>query len=110
MSAVQQSRAWFENLMTLNGEAFAEKRYEVAYHVLMAALHAAQDAGDPAGLRWVERTAEEQQTRIDTDTPRHRLSSDAARHHGALGIFQMAARQASARAAIVQRHFRIAGN
>jgi hypothetical protein len=109
MSGAEQVNGWFQQLMGINGEAFATGRYEVAYHALMAALHAAQDAGDPVHLRSVERTAEQQQDRIDADAPRHRLSSDKARKHGAVGIFRMAARQASARSAIAQRDRRIAG-
>jgi hypothetical protein len=102
MSGAEQAKAWFAQLMRTNSEAFDAGRYEVAYHALMAALHAAQDASDVEHLRAVERTAEQQQDRIDADAPSHRLSSHEAKKHGALGIFRMAARQASARAAMVQ--------
>ena len=73
---------------------------------MMAALHAAQDAGDLALLKEVERASERQQDRIDSDAPQHRLSSHEAKKHGAMGIFRMAARQASARLAILQRSHR----
>jgi hypothetical protein len=103
MSKTEQAGDWFERLIAINDEAFAAGRYEVAYHALMAALHAAQDAGDPAHLRSVERIAEKQQDRIDADAPRHRLATDEARGHGVIGIFRMAARQASGRAALVKQ-------
>ena len=106
MIAAEQAKAWFAQLMQTNSEAFDAGRYEVAYHALMASLHAAQDAGDGDLLRAVERTAEQQQERIDADAPGHRLSSHEAKKHGAMGIFRMAARQASARAAIVERERR----
>ncbi len=102
-SGAERAPDWFAQLMSINREAFDSGRYEVAYHALMAALHAAQDAGDQAFLREVERAAEGQQDRIDSDSPRHRLSSHEAKRHGAVGIFRMAARQASARAAIARR-------
>src|SRR5262249_50758845 len=102
MSGAEQARAWFAQLMRTNGEAFDAGHYEVAYHALMAALHAAQDASDMEHLRAVERAAELQQGRIDADAPSHRLSSHEAKKHGALGIYRMAARQASARASMVQ--------
>jgi hypothetical protein len=103
MSAGEQAAVWFEQLMRINDEAFAAGRYETAYHALMAALHASQDVGDPVQLRRVEQTAEYQQERIDADSPHHRLSSVEARNHGLVGIFRMAARQASARTAILKR-------
>jgi hypothetical protein len=102
MTGAEQANAWFAQLMRINSEAFDAGHYEVAYHALMASLHAAQDAGDVEHLRAVERTAEQQQDRIDADAPNHRLSSHQAKKHGAMGIFQLAARQASARAAMVQ--------
>jgi hypothetical protein len=92
MTGAEQANAWFAQLMRINSEAFDAGHYEVAYHALMASLHAAQDAGDVEHLQAVERTAEQQQDRIDADAPKH----------GAMGIFQLAARQASARAAMVQ--------
>jgi glutamate-1-semialdehyde aminotransferase len=103
MSGMERVDDWFEQLLGINADAFAAGRYEVAYHALMAALHAAQDASDPSHLRRVQQLADQQQDRIDAEAPRHRLASDVARRHGVIGIFRMAARQASARAAIVQR-------
>ncbi len=91
MTGGEQPNDWFDQLMRINDEAFAAGRYETAYHALMAALHASQDAGDPVQLRRVEQTAEQQQDQIDTDSPRHRLSSGKAKRHGAVGIFRMAA-------------------
>ena len=102
MSGAEQADGWFDQLMQINGDSFAAGRYEVAYHALMAALHAAQDQGDPDLLRRVGLTAEQQQVRIDADSPTHRLASSEAHKHGAMGIFRMAARQASARATMVQ--------
>jgi hypothetical protein len=103
MSGDEQASDWFEQLMRINDEAFAAGRYEAAYHALMASLHVSQDMGDPVFLRRVERTAEQQQDQIDIASPRHRLSSDEAKRRGVMGIFRMAARQASARLAILQR-------
>ena len=102
MSVPERADGWFQQLMAINEASFADGRYEVAYHALMAALHAAQDASDVEHLRAVERAAEQQQVRIDAEAPSHRLSSHEAKKHGALGIYRMAARQASARASMVQ--------
>jgi hypothetical protein len=106
MSGDAQANDWFEQLMRINDGAFAAGRYETAYHALMAALHASQDMGDPVLLRRVEQTAEQQQDQLDVDSPHHRLSSDEAKRHGVVGIYRMAARQASARLAILKRSHR----
>src|SRR5262249_10948867 len=109
MSGANQANDWFAQLTGIDHGAFEAGRYEVAYHALMAALHAAQDVGDLEHLREVGRAAERQQDRIDADGPGHRLSSHEAKKHGAMGIFRMAARQASARAAIAQHDRRAHG-
>jgi hypothetical protein len=106
MSGDGRASDWFEQLMRINDEAFAAGRYETAYHALMAALHASQDAADPVYLRRVEQTADYQQEQIDAVAPKHRLSSIEAKQHGVVGIFRMASRQASARLAILKRTHR----
>jgi hypothetical protein len=90
-------------LFEVNERAFAAGQYEVAYHALMAALHAAQDQRAADQLQRIAALAQAQQEKIDRSSPQHPLSSTRARDHGATGIFAMASRQAATQALMARR-------
>ena len=50
----------FDQLMTINREAFAQTHYHTAYYALLAAMHEATTAEDLAGLVRAQIAAEEQ--------------------------------------------------
>ena len=72
--------------------------HEIAYHALAAALHAAEGLDDADACAEVERLANECRNRIDSDEPRHKLSSSTAHQRGHESIFrQLALTAVSAR-------------
>jgi hypothetical protein len=86
----------YSRLLGINRQAFSEAHYEVAYHALAAALHAASDEADQIRVREVQVVAIEQRDWIDEHRPEHRLSSASARKRGQQNIFWMLERQAAA--------------
>ena len=98
MSSSTEPDLGFRNLAALNGAAFAGGRMEVAYHLLMAALHAAEDSRDGGQLAAVAAVARGQQRDLDASQPAHRLATRSA--HGPRGVFETAAFMAEA---VVQR-------
>jgi len=78
--------------------ARAVDQYEVAYHALAAALHAAESLNDQETCRLVERCADECRQHIDIRAPGHRLSSRSAQARGHESVFrQLAVTAQSAR-------------
>ena len=88
-------------LLDLNKSAFERGRYETAYHLLMAALHAAEDESRADQLEVIARLAEAQQTRLDAIAPDHRLAT--AQAHGRHGVFTVAGQHAEMRARLMRR-------
>jgi len=86
----------YARLLVINRQAFSEAHYEVAYHALAAALHAAGDAADATRVRQIQNLAIQQRDWIDEHRPEHRLSSTSARGRGQQSIFFMLERQAAA--------------
>jgi hypothetical protein len=68
--------------MEMHEEAFAEGRLELGYHVLAAALHAAEEIDSLDPLAEIGRLAEQRQREVDSMRPEHRLSSHSARRRG----------------------------
>lgn len=79
----------YAEALALNESAFAGGHYEVAYHLLMTALHCAEELGDADRLAAVSALARGQQADLDRAAPAHRLASGSA--HGPRGVFEMAA-------------------
>ena len=78
--------------------ARAVDQYEVAYHALAAALHAAASLNDHETCRLIERYADECRQHIDIRAPGHRLSSRSAQSRGHESVFrQLAVTAQSAR-------------
>jgi hypothetical protein len=72
----------YRRLLEIHNQAFEAERFELGYHVLAAALHAAEELNDNDLLTEVGRLAEERQKKIDAITPQHRLSSSSAHRRG----------------------------
>jgi hypothetical protein len=85
----------FERLLAESREAHALGRYEVAYHALTAAMHAADDDGDVAALQMAGREAVAQLAHIDRYQPGHRLSTASAARHEHPGVYVMLYRQSA---------------
>lgn len=96
----------FDQLMKLNQESFDQRRYDAAYHLLVAAMDYALYKNDEAGLQLVEATAIKQIARIDEIAPDYRHSTKSAAGRGMETIFAMLARQASAKQATVSIRLR----
>jgi hypothetical protein len=62
--------------------------YEVAYHALCAALHAAESLHDDESCKEVQARAKECREWIDTRDPGHKLSTRSAQSRGHEGIFR----------------------
>jgi hypothetical protein len=82
--------------MAVNQEAFAAGHFEVAFHALMAALHAAGDQDDEAAIETVRQTAADQDAQLTARAPPHRLSGRVAAEHGGRGVFETAVTHADA--------------
>ena len=92
----------FQQLLAINRNAHARASYEVAYHVLAAALHAANHDQDEAGVLTVKKLAEEQIEWIDAHDPTHALATASARERGHASVYAMLGKQADAMALMLR--------
>jgi hypothetical protein len=83
----------FRTLLNANLTAMSGEQYEVAYHALAAALHAAADARDCAQLAEVGDIAVTQLGWINRNAPGHRLSTGSAASRGNKSPFASLAAQ-----------------
>jgi hypothetical protein len=74
----------FARLLEMHREAFENERFDVAYHLLAAALHAAEELQSAERLGTVGAIAEQRQRALDAQEPNHRLSTTSANHRGGL--------------------------
>ncbi|HKU61651.1 MAG TPA: hypothetical protein VJQ44_10575 [Gemmatimonadales bacterium] len=96
-----KARVLAEQLMRINRASYADGRYEVAYHVLGAALHCAEELVDLEMAVAVQQRAESQQAELDSRVPPHPLSTEGAARRGTHALFSSLGRTAnSARARI----------
>ena len=86
----------YSRLLVINGQEFSGAHYEVAYHALAAALHAACDDANMTRLRQIQQIAVQQRDWIDEHQPEHRLSTTSAQQRGQRNVFWMLERQAAA--------------
>jgi hypothetical protein len=77
----------FEEILALNGQAAARGDYEVAYHLLMAALHHADHIGDEAALARLADLARKQGAAVEAVQPPHHLSRRLAETRGQTALF-----------------------
>jgi hypothetical protein len=76
-----------EEVLKLNGEAAARGEYEVAYHLLMAALHVADHAKNSQVLERIAALARQQAEAIERIEPPHNLSRSQAHMRGQAALY-----------------------
>jgi hypothetical protein len=76
-----------EEILKLNGEAAASGEYEVAYHLLMAALHVVDHGRDPKALERIAALAREQGEALERVQPPHQLSRSQAQQRGQTALY-----------------------
>ena len=74
-------------LLGLNRRAADDGDYEVAYHLLMAALHLADHAKDLAALERIAQLANEEGQAVERVQPQHHLSRHQAQLRGQTALF-----------------------
>jgi hypothetical protein len=77
----------YGTLMQIHEETFDAGLFEVSYHLLAAALHAAEEANDIERLTQVETLAKQRQAEIDRTQPQHKVSSASANGRGNFALF-----------------------
>jgi hypothetical protein len=91
----------YTRLLDMHEEAVSAGRLELGYHLLAAALHAAEELNSLERLVAIGRLAENEQKKLDSMKPEHRLSSSAANRRGNPGRYSsLAAIAAAARGRI----------
>ncbi len=96
----------YQQLMSVSQEALVSGHYETAYHALCAAMHCAHDLGDEQRLRLVEQVAKAQRDWIDTNAPKHRMSTQSAHQRQGTSMYEMLIRQAAAHVLMVKQEHR----
>jgi len=79
--------AMLDELLALDHQAVDGGDYEVAYHLLMAALHIAEHAKDLAGLERIAQLSKEQGTAVERAQPARHLSRRHAQGRGQTALF-----------------------
>jgi len=85
-----------EEFLVLNRQAFAAGYYNTAYHTLAAALQAAHERQDAAGVARVERLAREQGAVMDAIAAEDEPSTQSAEARGHLSMFTLLVHEAHA--------------
>jgi hypothetical protein len=93
--------------MEINGRAFSNGQFDVAFHALAGALHWAQDAESPRDIPAVRDTSREQIGWIDAHQPGYSHSTVSAGRPGQRGIFTTLAEDADARIKILRSKERL---
>ena len=81
------SAAMLSELLELNRRAAEQGSFDVAYHLLMAALHHADHARDQRAVDEIGRLAREQAEALERVKPPHTLSRHQAHLRGQTAIF-----------------------
>jgi hypothetical protein len=92
------ARLLVDQLLRINAGTYEAGRYQVAYHILAAALHCAEELSDLELAMTVQRRAERQQAELDGAAPAHQLSTAAATGRGTSALFTSLGRTAHAAA------------
>jgi hypothetical protein len=82
-----------ERLLEISRQGLAAGAFEMAYHALAGALHAAEVGSDLDQLLKVQEEAHRQQEVIDRAAPGHRLSRTGGREQGHSGWYEILAVQ-----------------
>jgi hypothetical protein len=80
--ASEPAEQLYNRLLIMHEEAVEASRPELGYHLLAAALHAAEELDSLERLAEIRHLAEDRQKKLDSARPEHRLSSGAARRRG----------------------------
>jgi hypothetical protein len=72
----------YSRLLEMHQSAVEAERPELGYHLLAAALHAAEELESLERLAHIRQLAEACQKKLDAAKPEHRLSSGAAHRRG----------------------------
>ncbi len=99
----RNSQQMYDQLMDINKQAFEQGHYEVAYHILAAALHCALLLNEQAVLIALEQRAREQRDWIDSSVSQHPLSTQSASLHGHASVYTSLLKQIKVRE-LMQRH------
>ncbi len=91
-----RTRVLADQLLRINGTSYAAGHFQVAYHVLSAALHCAEDLLDLELAAFVQERAERQQAELDRTEPPHPLSTVGASRRGTHPLFTSLSRTAHA--------------
>ena len=97
-----KARVLADQLMRINAASYAEGRFEVAYHVLGAALHCAEELKDLEMAVTVRQRAERQQAELDRTEPPHPLTTVGAARRGTHPLFASLERTAHAAGARIK--------
>jgi hypothetical protein len=82
MADQEPARQLYDRIMGMHDQTFREGRYDLAYHLLAAALHAGEELNNVELLDQIGALAAKCQRIIDSLKPDHRLSSNSAKHRG----------------------------
>jgi len=91
----------YDTIIRLNADAVEARAFEVAYHLLAAALHAAEDSNDEHGIEEVIRLATDQGAAVDAMED-HPMASINATRRGTMPLY--ATLTTMARAKLAQIH------
>jgi hypothetical protein len=94
MAQLFEPDAGYTHLRALSETAFSAGHVEVAYYLLMAAMHCAEDTHDASRLREVAQVTRTMLRTLDTKNPSHRLATTASLARGAPNLFEEAAKTA----------------
>ena len=86
----------YQRLMQMQEQAFREGRFEVSFHLLAAAVHAAEELKDIALLEELAVLANSRQEELDRKEPAHTISTAAAHGRGNSALFATLATTANA--------------
>jgi hypothetical protein len=96
MQADHEADKLYRTLMQMHEETFDAGLLEVSYHLLAAALHAAEKVNDIERLGRLETLATQRQAEIDRTQPQHKVSSASANGRGNFALFTSLSAIASA--------------
>lgn len=76
-----------EEILALNQRAAAQGDFEVAYHLLMAALHHIDHAGDDTSIGRLVELSRKQGAAVEAAVPPHHLSRKFAQMRGQTALY-----------------------
>ena len=93
--STHQRDEWYEQLLSISRQAFEQSAFEMAYHLLAAAMYCAKALGNLPMLRELLQEVERQRLQLDRPAPTYPLSSASASNRGHESSYSSLARQVS---------------